>query len=80
MVTPRTLALVEMSSISAGTSFFSGTRRRITPSSAVYSSTLRRRSSTVPLARSDFACAITASMLAISVCVAAISAPVGFAQ
>src|SRR5438552_14617634 len=31
---PRSLALVEMSSISAGTSFFSGTRRRIRPSIA----------------------------------------------
>src|SRR5438034_10805774 len=61
MVTPRTLALVEMSSIRAGTSFFSGTSRRITASSAEYSSTLRRRSSTVPLARSAFACAITRS-------------------
>src|SRR5213082_894994 len=35
IVTPRTLALVEMSSIRAGTSFFSGTSRRITASGTV---------------------------------------------
>src|SRR5213594_2724063 len=51
IVTPRTLALVEMSSIRAGTSFFSGTSRRITASSAEYSSTLRRRSSMEDLRR-----------------------------
>jgi len=80
MVTPRTFALVEMSSISAGTSFLSGTRRRITASSAVYCSTLRRRSSTVPLARSCFARSMITCKLSMVRLVSRICWPVGWAQ
>src|SRR5439155_11684006 len=79
-VTPRTFDLVEMSSISAGTSFFSGSRLLITPSSYWYCSTLRRRSSTVPLAKSCFALSMITCRLSISASAVAICAAVGCSQ
>jgi hypothetical protein len=59
-----------MSSRRLGTSFCSGTRRRISPRAARYCSTARRMLSTLPLARSAFAFRTMVLRLSISVCVA----------